>query len=110
MPVIGQNYQWYLKGTSDGFLMRVGLTGTTPTMSSYFGGTGADQISGVATDDSHTIYFAGTTNSSNLPVSPGAASTGCCSADGTHVYPNDCRIAVTLPASQPQIMIGTSML
>ena len=65
-------YQSRLKGSSDGFIIQFYPFGTSLLSSTYFGGTGTDQITGVAVDANNAVYFAGTTSSTNLPVTSGA--------------------------------------
>jgi uncharacterized repeat protein (TIGR01451 family) len=40
--------------------------------STFLGGSGEDEITGIAFDQSHDVYVVGTTNSSDLPVTPSA--------------------------------------
>ena len=61
-------YQATLKGRSNGFLVQFSPFGTTLLKSTYFGGSGSDQITGVGIDSSGVAYFAGTTSSTNLPL------------------------------------------
>ena len=61
-------YQAQRSGTSDGFLIQFFPFGSTMVFSTYFGGTGGDQITGVAIDSNYVVYFAGTTSSKDLPV------------------------------------------
>jgi len=57
-----------LQGTSDGFMAIFAASGTSLLFSSYFGGTGADQITAITIDPTFSIYIAGTTSSRDLPV------------------------------------------
>ena len=65
-------YQSTISGSSDGFLLRYPARSTTLSSSTYFGGTGTEQITGVAIDSSGKLYFAGTTTSRTLPITSGA--------------------------------------
>jgi hypothetical protein len=58
-------YQKTLRGTTNGFIVELA---TNLYFATYFGGTGSDQINGVAVDSNYVVYFAGTTTSTNLPV------------------------------------------
>jgi hypothetical protein len=60
-----------LKGTSDLFVTKLALPDLTPTLSTYFGGSGDDSGWGVA-PGSGNIAVAGTTDSADLPVSADA--------------------------------------
>ena len=65
-------YQSHLKGTSDGFLLRFPVASSTFASATYLGGTGTDQVYGVAIDANNTIFFAGTTSSRDLLTTTGA--------------------------------------
>lgn len=58
-------YQPNLRGSTNGFLAIVGPNFYYAT---FLGGSGSDQITGVAIDQNYTTYFAGTASSSDLPV------------------------------------------
>jgi uncharacterized repeat protein (TIGR01451 family) len=53
------------------------------TFSSYFGGSNTEQNSQVAVDSAGNVYLAGSTNSPNLPVTPGVFQS---TLTGTNVY------------------------
>jgi subtilase family serine protease len=55
-------------GGSDGFVTKLGPTGSTLVYSTYLGGSGADTGRGVALTKSADAWIAGTTNSTNLPL------------------------------------------
>lgn len=62
-------------GGGDVFLAKFDPTqsGTASLVySTYFGGSGADSVTGVATDSNGNVYLGGTTSSSNLPTTQGA--------------------------------------
>jgi hypothetical protein len=54
-------------GESDGFLLRVSTTSGVLGYSTYFGGSGVDEINAVAVDAAGNMYVAGTTRSFDLP-------------------------------------------
>jgi hypothetical protein len=54
-----------LSGPSDAFVVRFAIASTLE-FSTYFGGSGSDEIRGLATPSTWTIYFAGTTSSADL--------------------------------------------
>jgi len=54
---------------SDSFVAKLNPDGSALVYSSYLGGSGADFGSGIAVDTSGNAYIAGSTNSSNFPVS-----------------------------------------
>ncbi len=56
------------RGLTDGFVTSVNADGTALNYSLYFGGSGNDQAHAVALDPAGNLYFAGTTDSANLPV------------------------------------------
>ncbi|MFT9078562.1 SBBP repeat-containing protein [Ethanoligenens sp.] len=64
-----------LHGYRDAFLTIVSENGTSFVVSNYIGGINYNSGNGVATGADGSIYIAGTTNSSNFPVTPGAFQT-----------------------------------
>ena len=61
-------FQSIKKGTSDGFIIKFPPYTSTFSYSTYVGGLGTDQITGVGLDLLNATYFAGTTSSVSLPV------------------------------------------
>jgi len=57
-----------LAGESDGFLLRISTTGGGLTYSTYFGGTGVDEVNAVAVDAARNMYIAGSTRSADFPL------------------------------------------
>lgn len=55
-------------GGKDGFLAKLDASGSSLIFSTYLGGSGNDEIAGVAVDESGKIYVAGDTSSTNLPL------------------------------------------
>ena len=55
-----------------GFVMAINASATALLYSTYVGGNGADSINALAVDDTNAVYVAGSTNSSDLPVTPNA--------------------------------------
>lgn len=71
-----------LNGGEDAFITKFSPTGNSLVYSTYLGGSGADYALGIAVDSSHNAYVAGSTESSDFPVTAGsyqAASSGSCS-------------------------------
>ncbi|MCX6382596.1 MAG: SBBP repeat-containing protein, partial [Armatimonadetes bacterium] len=62
-------------GAYDGFVVKFALLGTPPLYSGYLGGTGYDQVNGVAVDTEGNAYVTGTTTSIDFPVTPKALRT-----------------------------------
>jgi len=62
----------YGGGDSDAFVTKLNASGTAPVYSTYLGGSGADTGVNVALDYNGDAYVAGTTNSTNFPVTSGA--------------------------------------
>ena len=57
-----------LAGNTDGFLAKVDATGSQLVYSTYLGGSGSEQIYGLAVDSALTAYVVGETLSVNFPV------------------------------------------
>ncbi len=55
-------------GGGDGFVTEFNAAGSTPVYSTYLGGSGVDQGSGVAVDSSGSAYVTGPTSSTNFPT------------------------------------------
>src|SRR5580700_4161148 len=64
-------------GNVDAFVTKINTEGSALVYSTYLGGGGSDQGAGVAIDGAGNAYTTGTTNSTNLPVTPGAFQTTC---------------------------------
>jgi hypothetical protein len=67
-PVV-HPYQPNLGGSYDGFIARLAPSGAELVFSTYIGGTQFDGINDVAQDKAGNIYIAGSTSSSDFPVS-----------------------------------------
>ncbi len=76
-PVTVNAYQTTRNETDDcePFVVVVDAAGGGLIYSTYFGGSGSDSASGLATDGKGNIFFAGTTYSSDFPVTKGAFQT-----------------------------------
>jgi len=61
-------YQASYSGEGDAFLSRLSYVGSELLYSSYFGGSGNDNSSGIAIDSSKCIYITGNTDSDNFPT------------------------------------------
>jgi len=66
-PVINP-YQAALAGSANVFLTKISVDGSGLLYSTYLGGNGWDQPSGVGIDELGQVYVAGTTSSTNFPV------------------------------------------
>jgi len=60
-----------LSGVEDAFVLKLNATGGL-VYSTYLGGSGVDQGTGIAIDGSGDAYVTGQTRSTNFPVTPGA--------------------------------------
>jgi hypothetical protein len=65
-------YQARSGGGQDGFFAKLAPTGSTLSYSSYLGGYGADEVTGIYRDPVGDVVVAGTTSSPNFPVTAGA--------------------------------------
>jgi hypothetical protein len=66
LPVLGA-VQPLLAGSNDAFIARLNGNATGLDFSTYFGGTIVETINGLAVDAAGNTFFAGNTNSLNLP-------------------------------------------
>ena len=69
-PVTAGAFQQQLKGTRNNFLVRLDPSGNVLS-STYFGGSGSDNPSGIAMDGAGNIDLVGSTSSLDLPTTPG---------------------------------------
>ncbi len=75
-PVVGPYQQNFAGGFNDAFLAKVSSATNTLVYSTYLGGTGDDNASGIAVDGDGNTYITGTTYShTNFPVTAGAFQT-----------------------------------
>jgi uncharacterized protein (TIGR03437 family) len=73
-PVTAGAFQQHLKGTQNGFLVRLDPDGEVLS-STYFGGSGSDSPSSIALDGAGNIDLAGSTSSLDLPTTQGVMQT-----------------------------------
>jgi beta-propeller repeat-containing protein len=69
-------------GADDGYIVKLNSGGTAYSLVSYIGGSNGDLATGVALDGSGNIYVAGTTISTDLPVTSPVVQSQC-GTDGT---------------------------
>ncbi|MYL22077.1 hypothetical protein GLW04_19635, partial [Halobacillus litoralis] len=62
-------------GSNDGFVTKLNADGSILVYSTYLGGTGSDQGSGIAVDEMGNAYVTGLTSSVDFPTTPGAFDT-----------------------------------
>jgi hypothetical protein len=65
-------FQAGLDGSQDGFLLKVGPSGSSVPYSTYLGGSGSDVCFAVAVDSSQDAYVTGATLSNDFPVTNAA--------------------------------------
>jgi PKD repeat protein len=61
-------YQGSYAGNTDGFVTKLGSTGSGIIYSTYLGGTGSDKGYGIALDNDGSVLLTGSTYSTNFPV------------------------------------------
>ncbi|GAA4443745.1 VCBS domain-containing protein [Novipirellula rosea] len=66
------SYQSTFGGGRDAFLAVFSIDGSSIDYGSYFGGSGAEEATDIAIDDSGAAYITGVTNSSDMPVTGNA--------------------------------------
>jgi hypothetical protein len=69
---VREAFQDTLQGASDGLILRLDPGSGAPLVASYLGGTGVDDIRAVAAASDGSVYFAGNTDSTDLPKRSGA--------------------------------------
>jgi Beta-propeller repeat len=74
-----------LTGTANVFVTKFDSTGAALLFTTYLGGNGIDTTAGIAVDSGFDVFVAGTTSSSNFPVSSGARQSAPLAA-GNHVF------------------------
>ncbi|RMH19918.1 MAG: hypothetical protein D6698_05100, partial [Gammaproteobacteria bacterium] len=68
IPATGGFATTYHGGTRDGFVVRLDATGTKILAGSFIGGSGSDEVKGVAVLSDGSLFISGQTNSTDLPV------------------------------------------
>jgi hypothetical protein len=61
-------FQSALAGPGDAFVAKINAAGSALIYTTYLGGTGDDQVTGIAVDASGNAYVSGLTNSTNFPT------------------------------------------
>jgi hypothetical protein len=85
-PVTPGAFQTTLNGAVDNaFVTKIDPSGSALVYSTYLGGSGVDDGSGIAVDSSGNAYVTGATSSPNFPVTPGAFQTTLNGADNAFV-------------------------
>jgi hypothetical protein len=74
LPGTADAYDSSLNGANDGYVSILGADGSTFVATTYFGGSGDDEVTRVLPLADGSFLLAGSTESSNLPVTPGAYS------------------------------------
>jgi hypothetical protein len=71
-PTTAGAYQQTLRGSGDGFLVKLGPAGTNFTFATLLGGSGGENWLMPTVDAQGNIYIVGNTSSTNFPVTPDA--------------------------------------
>jgi hypothetical protein len=74
-PTTADAYATQRAGGEDAFLTKINPAGSALVYSTFLGGAGSDDVSGIAVDNAGHAYVAGVTDSANLPTTPGAFQT-----------------------------------
>jgi Tol biopolymer transport system component/subtilisin-like proprotein convertase family protein len=83
-------------GVADGFVTKLNPAGSALEFSTFIGGTGQDEIHGMALDAQGTIYATGITHScSDFPITAGVADATCVGGEGfiTALQPTGAQLA-----------------
>jgi hypothetical protein len=95
------------KGTGalfNAFVTKVSASGSALVYSSYLGGSGYDNSSGIAVDGSSNAYVTGNTSSSNFPTTAGAFQTGKAGSQNafiTKIHTSAVRFNLSAPGATP---------
>jgi hypothetical protein len=86
LPIV-QPLQGLYKGSTDGFVAKIDGTSGSPTIGrfkylDYLGGSGNDNVAGIALDSSNNIYVAGITDSTDFPIKGASPYQSQCGTDG----------------------------
>jgi hypothetical protein len=71
-PVTAGTYDPSHNGLRDVYLLKLHASGTSVLFSTFLGGQGQDEATGVAVDQAGQAFLTGWTTSSNFPTTPGA--------------------------------------
>lgn len=81
---IVNGFQTSVAGGVDGFLAKLNASGSGLLYSTFFGGSGEEDVTGVAADAAGNAYIVGNTGSSNLPTTSSSFKSSCVpAASGT---------------------------
>jgi uncharacterized protein (TIGR03437 family) len=93
-PTAGTPYQSAIKGSADCFLSEIAANGTSLAYSTYYGGTAADTANAIAVKAPGVVVIAGTTLSTDLPMSSNAyQSTASYAKNTSGTNPSDAFVA-----------------
>ena len=74
-------------GIGDGFVAKISADGSTLIFSTYLGGSGDDEIFGIALDSGGNVYLTGDTSSTNFPLmNPLQSSFSTVLSDSYHIF------------------------
>ncbi|MBV8857913.1 MAG: VCBS repeat-containing protein [Acidobacteria bacterium] len=98
-------------GLSDAFVAKLNPAGSALTFSTCFGGLDGEQANGVALDAQGGIYIAGTTSSTNLPLTNAARGTFGGGRTDAFVakFGVEADLSVTVADSRDPVMVGSAM-
>ena len=74
-PTVGAYQTVYPGGTSDFFVTKLNSTGTALIYSTYMGGSGVDNVYGIALDSNNDAYVTGTVQGGSFPITGGSYNT-----------------------------------
>jgi hypothetical protein len=87
----------YGGGNHDAFASKINSTGSALVYSTYLGGSGEDQLGGIAVDSAGDAYVTGQTLSTDFPTTPGAFQTVCNHGSGCAHYGGDAFVSKISP-------------
>jgi hypothetical protein len=87
----------YGGGNHDAFASKINSTGSALVYSTSLGGSGEDQLGGIAVDSAGDAYVTGQTLSTDFPTTPGAFQTVCNHGSGCAHYGGDAFVSKISP-------------
>ncbi|MDZ4802075.1 MAG: SBBP repeat-containing protein [Bryobacteraceae bacterium] len=96
LPVANARQSTFGGGTTDGFVLATNTDASVKHAATYLGGSGEDTVWGIALNPNNSIFVAGSTASSNFPVTNNLKTTGLGASTDAFVTKYSVRLAAYL--------------